>query len=736
MYLKLRNIKEVDQIVNDDDFMIFAEIPDTKISYEKPVLVRTIDELSIWFGKDFKDYNLLKSLLGRGRSLYLYGPVEKENTKGENYIDLDTYVTNPRLYTSNQLSELKGENVIYKIVDSDGKYIDEASGIPYTKMINYQGEPINIEYLPQNLEVSTTSTNNRDSLQLSSLEFGSTTNYYNSVPEYYDRFYKRAQKTLSDKLNNLTERLIGELKDAPISTKKQIIDQTIESWNHLLEVNILKHPEYPLVINYEDNGSIVDDGKPYYILIDDTLVYCCYDKLTNTNNNLYDSNTGIINITGGDGELISRELYSDIIFVESPHSALDLIIAYFNKNETESLMMRLRNSIITLKLLKGIVLTNIKNFNISLDYNKSDQIRAYIASEISSIKFWSKTIGKETTSLDDITVGIEKSLADNTYIVTISKYNYKETYVGKFTNLENGEERLDFLISKQSKLVYCSVNKKAIDILDIPTGKWIMKGATALNGNTETGLKHLIYSIDTVHPDFLLIPDSQKFTSQNWQENLLDDCKKYNFQVLIQDSDYKNNLLTDTDNYLVHFYKTIKFKNNNLIFPSYYLFVRGLIQNDLTYKNNDILYDSPLDYTKVDPFSNDRNNLISELEKYKCNYLVDSGQYYFYEKFFNGNKSETSMWMRFALEKIKRELEKCKQRITGSRNSTTIRKEIFNSLQRITQNFSIIRGINIKEYFYDPGNGNVYLQLETSISDLVDQNITLDLTLNFNKINN
>jgi hypothetical protein len=115
---------------------------------------------------------------------------------------------------------------------------------------------------------------------------------------------------------------------------------------------------------------------------------------------------------------------------------------------------------------------------------------------------------------------------------------------------------------------------------------------------------------------------------------------------------------------------------------------------------------------------------------------VDSGQYYFYEKFFNGNNPETSMWMRFALEKIKRELEKCKQRITGSRNSTTIRKEIFNSLQRITQNFSIIRGINIKEYFYDPGNGNVYLQLETSISDLVDQNITLDLTLNFNKINN
>jgi hypothetical protein len=72
----------------------------------------------------------------------------------------------------------------------------------------------------------------------------------------------------------------------------------------------------------------------------------------------------------------------------------------------------------------------------------------------STIEFWSKTIG---TAGPDAEIGIEiEILGTDYYRATISRYDYYEIFEGYL--LEVGEERLDYIISKGSKLVGCSVN--------------------------------------------------------------------------------------------------------------------------------------------------------------------------------------------------------------------------------------------------------------------------------------
>ena len=69
MYLRLgtTNIK---YSTEQDDFTVFSEVVDSKMSYEKPILVRTPDELDIWFGSDFPGKDYYDELLESGVTLY------------------------------------------------------------------------------------------------------------------------------------------------------------------------------------------------------------------------------------------------------------------------------------------------------------------------------------------------------------------------------------------------------------------------------------------------------------------------------------------------------------------------------------------------------------------------------------------------------------------------------------------------------------------------------------------
>ena len=98
MYIKIGKT-DIKYNSDVDDYMIFSEIPDSQLSYEKPILVRTKDELDIWFGRDFKDRNYFDELLKKGIVLYLYKPIKENNTHDiDDYIDLDSYYIFPEIF--------------------------------------------------------------------------------------------------------------------------------------------------------------------------------------------------------------------------------------------------------------------------------------------------------------------------------------------------------------------------------------------------------------------------------------------------------------------------------------------------------------------------------------------------------------------------------------------------------------------------------------------------------------
>ena len=70
-----------------------AEVVDSEMSFEKPVFVRTVSELTLWFGTDFKDFNYLRELVASGNTLYLFRPIlDEERASGKNYIDYSTFL--------------------------------------------------------------------------------------------------------------------------------------------------------------------------------------------------------------------------------------------------------------------------------------------------------------------------------------------------------------------------------------------------------------------------------------------------------------------------------------------------------------------------------------------------------------------------------------------------------------------------------------------------------------------
>ena len=453
---------------------------------------------------------------------------------------------------------------------------------------------------------------------------------------------------------------------------------------------------------YSISGLDTKVGPGDYIILDKKLIYYGPD--------LYDSTTDRVLLRGLDGQFIPKGLYTEHQNLESAKTVRDLLGGW---------------TIISGKLVsqnepgRPAAITNIPGLFIELSKSDTEQLKA--RKDIVSLKFWSKTIGRDGTGQDSITVSIEKTLADDIWTVKISRYEYQEFYTGKFVS-EPGTERLDYQINRESKLVYCQLGPG-----EIPVGSWTLEGAVAeQSGNIEEGIKILLEStVDMIKPDFLLVPYSG--INQEW---LLGLCREGNFQALVQntDQDYHNNL-SDPENYLIYFYRTIRLKDSGLTVPGYYLFLKGLLEGNLEFRLSNILYDSPLEYTKVNPFS----NKITDLTRYKSNYLVNSGQYYFYEQIISGDAPKTSVWMRFVLEKIKRELEKCKFRVIGSRNSGKIREEIFNSLKKIDRNFSFVRSIDLSDFVFDLGTGIAYLRITTTVSSLVDRTVNLDLTINFNK---
>lgn len=236
-------------------------------------------------------------------------------------------------------------------------------------------------------------------------------------------------------------------------------------------------------------------------------------------------------------------------------------------------------------------------------------------------------------------------------------------------------------------------------------------------------------------------------------------------------NDYLFNYTKDKENRLVYFFRDMT--SYTVARPGYYIYLSGLLDNIYSASPDDILYNSPVTYpydldlkvVQVDELPNrpkedtvyiigenyylgpdliDDSKLVAavndevikeSLSKYKSNYLVYNNQIYYYRGYENGEDYETTAWMRFAIGKIYRELQKNKWSYLSLKNVGKIRENIVAVLSRITRSFSVVNSINIALFKPVMNENRIELTLEVGVADVVENNIVLDLTINYNKEN-
>lgn len=690
MYIKLGSTKINYISPRTDDFMILSEVVDSSLSYHKPVLVRTTEELDIWFGDSFTDRDYFLKLLENGIVLYLYKPIQViPNTSSSDYIDYSDYEIVDEVF--NNISEIEekyiGDNKYEKIF----RLISEHK---YTEIIFLEDLEISTELdkLPQNLSFTSNSQNNRDTLVLLSNSGYLSPSFNNSS----DIFFERNDSI--DLVTDLSEVNYDKLSEGYLSSnfKLRFEDGFLnsnESFQYLEITTVSENKEfiYNLLVftdmSEEDLKKLKDEYK------------CSEVHL----------------IKGGKEELLDVLINKLGYKVQEQKEGKEYLIKYSH-------------------LVPVNYFYDINGFSMTPEFNlTNDQLYSKTVDDNILISFVSKTIGTGG-ELGNIKVNIE-DLGDGIYRIILERFGYSELYEGKLVG--NTEEiRLDHQINNSSKLVECQLG---LGVSELPEGSWYLRGGKKEETTPENYMKSLECLFTPTEPiyfDYLLIPDIEKYTNgpndnlyYPEYEKILDYSKELGNQVLIQNSDntYKFNYVGDKDNRLIYFFRDMEVYGKKR--PGYYVYLNDLIFNDRYSPSvNYILYKTP-DSTKDNYLGS--SDFEKELESKKCNYLVENNHIYYYRKYQNGTSYNSTCWMRFCLDKIKRELAKNKWWILEDKDVGKIRERISSILTRISKTFSIIRKIELTGFSVSFKEQMIDLTIDTSVSDLVDNNIRIDITLNY-----
>lgn len=650
MYIKLGTINANRYYDDPNDFIILSEVPSSTMSFESPIRVRSLEELDIWFGKTYPEYQYLRELVESGVVLYLYKPVCPGSLELSEYQD-----------------EYLEDDIPYPSIDYIKEYVIGEENTKYHSndgiWIYLSGEWIlETDYILSNdLSIS---TYNRDTLVL-------TKDAKFCHPEY--------------------------------SKEGVVIPETSD-----LSITFSDSPGI-YVSKIEWTGNSLGEGE--YLGIESDGNWTIY----------YESGYNKIKTTlGGSPRYKKVSGFSDLI---------DKISENFSK------VIRLSDKVVRLYSTERRDLISMNTFSeISVSWDEKEE-NNLIFSNISQesegyVYFWSKTIGRDRNEYDleesRISITIEDTGEDG-YVIWISRYGYSEYYLGHVKGDLEEEGILD-KITRESKLVRCDVSGV---IEKLPEGKFYLGGAEVEEPAAEWYINSMNALVgdtleDSICPDFFMIPDLSLYGERSDERLFLPYATAGNFQYLISENsedEYKKNYLGDTENRLLYFYGDIQYKYQKR--PSYYIYLRCLLENNQGYQVRDIIYNS----------GNNPYVDIEELEEYKCNYLVSNNQVYYYNKYQNGKDYITSGQMRFIMGKVYREIQKRRWEIIGQKFNTLIENKINEIVQSVAI-FSNVRSIQITSYLPFPELESIDVEVDIYTRELLKNNVTLDITINYKKYGN
>lgn len=833
MYVNLGNIELYRNNSNGiNDWMILSEVVDSGMSYEKPVYVRTIEELDSWFGKEFSSYSYFRELLSSRVTLYLYKPISTKDYKSEDYIDYSNFFdyTNITLYSEDveMLELLKNDssNCIIRVVDGGSNFyalnenkkfygireneigdrvvINEDNPIPRHRLPDFEkvlselggiskyrleGDSeiyiwtdiendglfsfMGVNNLPQNVEKLSSSLNNRDTLLIF--------NNRSIIKEVHPQLDKSLDFTRFDDVPDI------KLNESYL---KYVDSSKLEEGIQTFAIDIY-HLYSPFTEINTESGYIVVPSVKNVREVNGELVYDNYLYVFNGDTSWQNS--------------VKEDYYVSKIDINNFDQFVDSLseIGYFIRREKDE------NGQSKLIAVSDVVIPvrkyyNLDNISIYVRPSKeiSDKILSnyFIGNKESGIRFYSKTIGvgSEVDESSKIKVKVEYSSSeDNRCRIIITRYGYSEVFEGPLSSDKLGEERLDYKISKESKLVYCEFGASLDTKLDY-SGEYKLTGAKKELYSPDMYLKSLdsIFneSSTSANIDFFLVPNKYKYFDINKTskfigyyeiyETFLKYAKYNKCQFLIENigqpadkietvdripstedgksgvvyyvpsldmystilngvmkilinrpvisiikngGDYIFNYNKDDENWLVYFHRSMLI-SGRIKRPGYYLFLKSILYNKFGESENRILYTSsindndPYEYQKVE----------GQFEKYKSNFLTNNNHMYYYKKYFNGSDYTTTIWMRFVISKIFRELDKNKWRLLSTNYVGKTRDILSSIMSNIKNSFSIVDDINITEFSPTQNTNSLKIGIETKVNDLIDNDIELDITINYN----
>ena len=856
-------------------YTIIGQVINTPISYESPILVNTSKELDIWFSNNFKDRDYFLELLKNDVTLYLYKPMSDviTNMNGDvEFIDYDNWdtlviydgmvndITISIFYVMKTLE--KGNTYRYRVLSSDKTSYDyylwnNGSWILYTGTEK--------ECMNNNCAFNEGDLDNISKI-LESDQFKIPTA---KDPEDFwiwmdGRFVVTSQ--LPQNLENFSESLNN--RDTLAITSSNIIPYTHPEFTKVDKLGVYSDTVVDLDMPTEpmDLGR-VNEGK-------DTLSF--YLKNTYTQYKYSGMYFVIINPNTGKSHLFYNGLLGDIpqeikdfciIDSTSQLSPEEIKVSSFIdelRSRFEQLGYVIENigdfefRVYSSKPVKVTYFNNLPGLIYKPEIRKSYNIIAkkLIENNDNVIEFWSKTIGGVELDEDRIKINIEKveieedndtdTDIDPYYRVTISKYDYSETFEAPTKPVEDKtEERLDYVISRKSKLVYCSIKQPGKKIKE---GDYYLRGgrdeSEEVEWNSSSWRKSLSIlfngQVDPVYPDFFLIPNINKFSTDvdlnekyyTYYKTVLDYATEFNCQFLIQNNDSSidskacglyyedfnpnteegreklkegiipaNNLLSafryyksdknmddncyytvlaitndvehfyyingneitdpqqlennselirytllnstnndyvfnytkDTENRLVYFFRSMRVDGENR--PGYYLFLNGILSNKFSISKNRIIYNDPV-FDKEDVYKDSELKLL--LESYKSNYMINNNIVYFYKEYQNGKnpKPKNTILLRFIAGKIQRELQKNRWKYLGEKNMSKIQDNIESILMKIQSTYKIVNSLELTKFIPNMAKNKLYVEMDVRIDDLVDKDITLDITIDYSDFTN
>lgn len=517
-----------------NNLILLSSIVNSPVSYETPRIITSIEDLDIYFEKDFSDYEYYVELLKRNASLFLYRPVRTEKISNQDYIDYSNF-------------EVK-DSIDGKIFVDEQDLPDEGEeGVLYTSYSEGHGPWVwiknqycDIKNLPQNIDTKSISYNNRDSLRI--LEYGSLGELWDSETnsgKKGNNFYY-CYPVFSEKFK-LSE--VGSIEDG----EDKILDDYYSGRSSFA---------YTLKFRKDTNfDSKLEKG--YYI------TYTIFDEIYliwyNNGDQIDPIGSNYVKV-GNELEIRIKDKSSEEIIKETIDKILTERLGYippkkYNLFEDGDYIVL---NIFSEKLSPHKHLYDLPGYEIEKNLPLSDQILTNWTNEIRRLDFFSKTIGN---AKEKVKIKIsEFSKKKGFYTIEISKYNYFEVFTGSLfpsSDLQNSNsEMLDFLINKNSKLVSCSLQRYRKDgsvyKIDDPdsklyTGEWQLSGGedeVYTYENYQEALDCLEREdLEDAREDFLLIPNIDLFREKEIPleysyfpeyEILYSYAKRNNCQVLIE----------------------------------------------------------------------------------------------------------------------------------------------------------------------------------------------------------